>query len=163
MGWFRRGGSGARVAEVGQIRLAAPEEARRTLLRVTAEALILQDEAAAVIAGVRSRQPLGVLAPWGGPLVHRFFCLRDRLPPRCEAGDDERLRALLSTILHHHAMLVATALDFAAYEGQSEQLARQVDALDGLGAPGGWLEEVYAELTSSPTAPVEPSPRGAGP
>jgi len=38
------------------------------------------------------------------------------------------------------------ALDLLAYEWRSERIAEQVDALDGMGAPGRWLEELYAQL-----------------
>src|SRR5215211_7604319 len=122
------------------------EEPRRTLLRVTSEALILQDDADAVLAGVRGRQHMGILAPRAGPLVRRFFALRDLLPPRYDDPDAERWRALLDSILHHHALLLSMALDLLAYEWRSERIAEQVDALDGMGAPGRWLEELYAQL-----------------
>jgi hypothetical protein len=124
----------------------APEDPRSTLLRVTSEALILQDDADAVLAGVRTRQHMGVLAPRAGPLVRRFFALRDLLPQRYDDPDAERSRALLDSILHHHALLLSMALDLLAYEWRSERIAEQVDALDGMGAPGRWLEELYAEL-----------------
>jgi hypothetical protein len=129
----------------------AAVDPRRQLLAVTAEALILQDEAEAVLAGVRARQHMGVLAPRGGPLVHRFFCLRDRLPPHCDDPDAERLRACLDSILHHHAMMVSLALDLLASEWRSDRIANQVDAIDGLGEPGRRLEGVYAELMNAPT------------
>jgi hypothetical protein len=134
-----------------------PEDPCQTLLRVTSEALILQDDADAVLAGVRSRQHMGVLAPRAGPLVRRFFALRDLLPQRYDDPDAERSRALLDSILHHHALLLSMALDLLAYEWRSERIAEQVDALDGMGAPGLWLEELYAQLrvavsTSGPVA-----------
>lgn len=126
--------------------------AHRTLLAVTAEALILQDEAEAVVLGIRARQHMGLLAPRGGPLVRRFFCLRDRLPPHYDDPEAERLRASLDAILHHHAMLLSTAMDLLACEWRSERIARQVDALDGLGEPGRHLESVYAELMAHPAS-----------
>jgi hypothetical protein len=128
---------------------AVQEDPRRTLLRVTSEALILQDDADAVLAGVRTRQHMGILAPRAGPLVRRFFALRDVLPQRYDDPDAERWRALLDSILHHHALLVSMALDLLAYEWRSERIAEQVDALDGMGAPGRWLEDLYAELRSA--------------
>src|SRR5215211_374671 len=50
------------------------------------------------------------------------------------------------SILHHHALLLSMALDLLAYEWRSERITEQVDALDGMGAPGRWLEELYAQL-----------------
>lgn len=141
-------------------RLAAAE-ARRAMRRVAAEALILSDSGEQVIAGVRAREHLGQLAPRSGPLVRRFFALRDQLPPRYDDPDAERLRALLDAILHHHALLLTMALDLLAMEWRSEALSRQLDALDGLGAPARWLEEVYAELTAEdgPSPVDDPGPR----
>ena len=153
MAFFRR--RGQRLPAVEQVLLEVPEptaeEARGTLLRVAAEALILQDEADAVLAGVRSRQHMGVLAPRAGPLVRRFFAMRDLLPQRYADSDAERLRAVLDSILHHHALLLSMALDLLAYEWRSQRIAEQVDAIDGMGAPGGWLEDLYAELTAPGT------------
>src|SRR5215212_4619418 len=110
-------------------------EQRAALRRIAAEAVILQDEAESVIAGIRARQSLGTLAPRGGPVVRRFFALRDRLPRRCDDPDDERLREILDVTFHHHAMALATALEFCAVEWRSPEIARQVDAMDGLGPP----------------------------
>jgi hypothetical protein len=124
-------------------------EQRANLRRIAAEAVILQDEAEAVIAGIRARQSLGYLAPRGGPLVRRFFALRDRLPKRCDDPEDDRLRDIMDVTLHHHAMALATALEFCALEWRSAEIARQVDNLDGLGAPARRLDEVYATLKAS--------------
>ena len=44
-------------------------------------------------------------------------------------------------------MQVATALEFLAVAGRSEQLSRQVSTWGTLGAPARLLEEVYRELT----------------
>lgn len=122
---------------------------RAALLRLTAEAIILQDQAAEIIAGVRARQSLGLLAPRGGPIVHRFFCLRDSLAPHYDEPELERIRGVLDVVLHHDAMLLSTSLELLAYEWRSERLSRQIDSLDGLGTPGRWLEDVYAELAAS--------------
>lgn len=120
---------------------------QHTLLRkIAAEAVILQDQAEEVLHRVRARDALGEVAPRGGPLVHRFFRLRERLPKRCDDPGDERLRATLDVILHHHAMLVATSLDLLAYEWRSERVARSVETMEGFGEPGRRLDEVYAEL-----------------
>ena len=129
--------------------LTSPEqraEQHAALRRIAAEAVIVQDQAEDVLRRVRARDALGQVAPSGGPLVHRFFRLRDRLPQQCDDPQDERLRATLSVILHHHAMLVATAMDLLAYEWRSERVARSVETVDGFGDPGRRLDEVYAEL-----------------
>lgn len=125
---------------------------RAALLRLTAEAIIMQDEAAEIIAGVRARQSLGLLAPRSGPLVHRFFGLRDTLAPHYDDPDLERMRAVLDVVLHHDALLLSTSVELLAYEWRSERLSQQIDSLDGLGTPGRWLEEVYAELAATPAA-----------
>src|SRR4051794_26392644 len=53
---------------------------RPRLRRIVAEAVILQDKAEELLADVRLREPLGELAPRGGPLARRFFELRRQLP-----------------------------------------------------------------------------------
>ena len=90
--------------------------------RIAAEAVILQDEAEAVIQGARAREGLGFLAPRGGPLVRRFFGLRDLLPRACDDPADEERRRQLDAILHHHALAVWVALDLLAYEWRSEKV-----------------------------------------
>jgi hypothetical protein len=116
------------------------------LLRIAAQGVLLQDEAEAVLVAVSHHEHLGIVAPRGGPLVQRFFSLRDQLPSRCADPQLNRLRAVLDTIFYHHAMQVATALDFLALDGGSELLSRQVSGFTGLGAPAELLEEVYREL-----------------
>jgi hypothetical protein len=149
MAWFRRRPDPFVLVDVLEPSRTPVEERadqRATLRRIAAEAVILQDEAESVIAGIRARQSLGMLAPRGGPVVRRFFALRDGLPRRCDDPDDERLRAILDVTLHHHAMALATALEFCAVEWRSPEIARQVDAMDGLGPPARRLDEVYATL-----------------
>src|SRR5688572_6566064 len=91
MAWFRRRRTERFVlqdagppsaAEVAAADAARRAEQHRSLRRIAAEAVILQDEAEAVIQGIRARESLGYLAPRGGPLVRRFFALRDALPRR---------------------------------------------------------------------------------
>jgi hypothetical protein len=119
--------------------------------RIVAEAVILQDEAEAVVRGAQAREGLGFLAPRGGPLVRRFFGLRDLLPKACDDPADEELRRRLDAILHHHALAVWVALDLLACEWRSERIARQLDALDGLGEPAVELDQLYAQLAQRST------------
>jgi hypothetical protein len=123
-----------------------PSDPRAVMRRIAAEAVILQDEAEAVVRGARSRQGLGFLAPRGGPLVRRFFGLRDLLPKVCDDPTDDELRRQLDAILHHHALAVWVAMDLLACEWRSEKIARQLDALDGLGEPATQLDQLYRVL-----------------
>jgi hypothetical protein len=125
-----------------------PAPVRPLLLRIAAEALILSDRAEAVIRRIRAREGLGFVAPQAGPLIRRFFELRDLIPPSGAAPRDEQLRAELDAILHHHAMLLSIAMDLLAFEWRSERLGQQLDALDGMGEPAARLEEIYAELAA---------------
>ena len=128
-----------------------PSNPRAAMRRIVAEAVILQDEAEAVVRGAQAREGLGFLAPRGGPLVRRFFGLRDLLPKACEDPADEDLRRRLDAILHHHALAVWVALDLLACEWRSERIARQLDALDGLGEPAVELDQLYAQLAQRST------------
>ncbi len=125
-----------------------PDPVRPVLLKIAAEALIRSDEADTVIKGIRARQGLGFIAPVGGPLVRRFFELRDLLP-ECPDPRDDHLRRQLDSILHHHALLLSLAMELLAYEWRSDRLGYQIDALDGMGAPAVMLEEIYASLLAS--------------
>jgi hypothetical protein len=53
--------------------------------------------------------------------------------------------------LHHHALAVWVALDLLACEWRSERIARQLDALDGLGEPAVELDQLYAQLAQRST------------
>jgi len=128
-----------------------PSEPRAAMRRIAAEAVILQDEAEAVIRGAQAREGLGFLAPRGGPLVRRFFSLRESLPRACDDPADEDRRRRLDAILHHHALAVWVAMDLLACEWRSERIARQLDALDGLGTPAVQLDQLYAELAGRST------------
>ncbi|HEY9469205.1 MAG TPA: hypothetical protein VIQ76_06270 [Propionibacteriaceae bacterium] len=128
-----------------------PSNPRAAMRRIVAEAVILQDEAEAVVRGAQAREGLGFLAPRGGPLVRRFFGLRDLLPKACEDPADEDIRRRLDAILHHHALAVWVALDLLACEWRSERIARQLDALDGLGEPAVELDQLYAQLAQRST------------
>lgn len=122
-------------------------DVRPALRRIAAEALILQDEAELVIRSARGREGMCVVARRGGPLVRRFFSLRDLLPA-AGAAPDVQLRARLDAILHHHALAVSLALELLACEGRSARMAALLDGLEGLGRPALDLEQIYAELTS---------------
>jgi hypothetical protein len=129
----------------------SPVDPRAAMRRIAAEAVILQDQAEAVLRGARAREGLGFLAPRGGPLVRRFFSLRDLLPKSCQDPADDELRRQLDAILHHHALAVWVALDLLAYEWRSEKIGRQLDTLDGLGEPAAHLDRLYAELAGRAT------------
>ena len=119
---------------------------RAVLRRTAAEAVILQDQAESVLADVRGHGHLGLIAPRGGPLVRRFFALRDALPRSCADPDDERLRHVLDVALHSHALVVSMSMDLLAYEWRSPRLADVVGRIDGLGAAAIALDAAYAEL-----------------
>jgi hypothetical protein len=53
--------------------------------------------------------------------------------------------------LHHHALAVWVALDLLACEWRSERIARQLDALNGLGEPAVELDQLYAQLAQRST------------
>lgn len=125
--------------------LPAPDPSA-LLRRVAAEALILQDEAEAVLAGIADGDQLGIAAPRGGPLIRRFFALSDELPRVVAQPRQRQLAESLRTILIHHAMQLSTALDFLAVSWRSDLIARQVAQMGGLGEPAELLEAYYREL-----------------
>jgi hypothetical protein len=129
---------------------AAPVDERALLRRVAAEAVILQDQAESVLAQIRAHGHLGFIAPRGGPLVRRFFALREELPGCCTDPDDERLRHVLEVALHSHALVVSMSMDLLAYEWRSPRLADVVGRIEGLGAAGVALDAAYAELALAP-------------
>lgn len=118
------------------------------LFDVVTEAVILQDEAEAVLVSVSRGEHLGLVAPRGGPLVHRFFSLRDRLPTPTDPRLS-RLSADLGTILEHHALQVATSLEFLAVAGRSPVATQRLDSFRGLGRPAALLDEIYTELKAA--------------
>jgi hypothetical protein len=147
-------GAVEQLGGTGQTQIGRPDplsNPRAAMRRIVAEAVILQDEAESVLRGAQAREGLGFLAPRGGPLVRRFFGLRDLLPKACDDPADEALRRRLDAILHHHALAVWVALDLLACEWRSERIARQLDALDGLGEPAVELDQLYAQLAHRST------------
>jgi hypothetical protein len=166
---FRRRVTGRLVAAADQredLRQAVshvaivPDEATRAeaaarLLRIVAEAVVLQDKAAELMDRIRDREPLADLAPRGGPLATRFFELRRLLPPPADL-QMARQCAAVSVVLDHHGMLITMALQMLSMDWSSPAIVDQLERLDGLGAPAQRLDAVYAELAAG-------QPRGAGP
>ena len=129
-------------------RAAAREQAWRELRAIVAEAVIWQDAANEVLIAISRREPLAELAPRGGPLVRKFCQLRDRLP----VSDDPELRRItdvLGPVLHHHALMLSSALDMLAVDWRSERLVEELERITGLGAPAERLELIRAELVAS--------------
>jgi hypothetical protein len=116
---------------------------RARLLRIVAEAVVLQDKAVELLADIRTREPLAELAPRGGPLVRRFCELRDRLP---ESDDRElrRITEVVGPVLDHHALMLSSSLDMLAVDWRSERIVEE-----GLGAPAERLDGIYARLAGT--------------
>jgi hypothetical protein len=122
------------------------DASRARLRRIVAEAVLLQDQAAELLAEIRDRRPLSVLAPRGGPMATRFFELRRELPPPADL-DTARQCAIVSVVLDHHGTLIVTALQMLSMDWRSDAIVEQLERLDGLGAPAIRLDAVYDELT----------------
>jgi hypothetical protein len=121
------------------------DASRARLRRIVAEAVLLQDKAAELLAEVRDRRPLSALAPRGGPMASRFFELRRQLPPPADL-DMARQCATVSVVLDHHGTLIVTALQLLSMDWRSDAIVEQLERLDGLGAPAIRLDAVYDEL-----------------
>ena len=142
---LRRAVSRVVVATDEDPRSVARADPRAQLLRVVAEAVVLQDRAQEVIEDIRVQAPLGDVAPRGGPLARRFFELRRELPPA--AGPEmARQCETVSAVLDHHGMLLTEAMTLLSVAWRSPVLAEQLERLDGLGTPAERLDAVYAEL-----------------
>jgi hypothetical protein len=120
-------------------------DARAQLLRIVAEAVILQDQAVDVLAAIREHEPLCEVAPRGGPLARRFFTLRRGLPAPLD-GDMARQCETARVVLDHHGRVITYALELLAMEWRSQAIGAQLDRLDGLGSPADRLDALYAEL-----------------
>ncbi|HYP46050.1 MAG TPA: hypothetical protein VEQ66_12725 [Propionibacteriaceae bacterium] len=129
-------------------------DAAVALLRIAAEAVILQDEAEAALLRIRRRESLGEIAPRAGPLVRRFFALRDDLPTGLHREEQAQLRDQMAAILHSHAMALSVAMEFLAQEWRSPVLARQLDELTDLGAPARRLDEIHRLLAGASAPPA---------
>jgi hypothetical protein len=152
VGWLLRWLRGEPAVLRDSLPAAPPVDERAALRRIVAEAVILQDQAEAVLVQIRGHGHLGHIAPRGGPLVRRFFSLRDTLPSRCTDPDDERLRHVVDVALHSHALVLSMAMDLLAYEWRSPRLADAVGRIEGLGAAAVALDAAYAELSGDPAA-----------
>jgi hypothetical protein len=115
------------------------------LRRIAAEAVILQDDAEALLRDVRAREPLAELAPRGGRLTSRFLALGTALP-RSSDPCVCRIAARLHEVLDHHALMLSASLDLLAVCSRSERLEDEVDRIAGLGRPARWLEDIRLEL-----------------
>ena len=130
-------------------------ESRRRLRAVVAEALILQDDAEALLLSLRERPTLREVAPPGRQLRSRFVELREALPAPADPAL-ERHCAAVRAILHHHVLLLKTSLGFLAAEGCCERFAEELDGIQGLGAPARRLESIWAEVRAWPEPPAIP-------
>src|SRR3954454_12372190 len=130
--------------DVTGVVLSEPD-ARGRLRRIAAEAVLLQDQAEEVLAGIAAREALGAMAPRGGPLATRFFALRLQVPRPLDPLMERRCETL-RVILDHHGTVLATALEMLASEWRSPAVADQLERLTGLGAPAERLDALYAEL-----------------
>jgi|SRR5215210_660929 len=115
------------------------------LRAIVAEAVIWQDEAEAVLAEIRDRQPLADVAPRGGPLISRFVALACRLPESSDP-DIRRHTTVLRTVFDHHALMLKSSMEMLAFDWRSDRIVEQIEKIDGLGAPATWLEAVREEL-----------------
>jgi hypothetical protein len=137
--------SSVTVLDDDDVSPAARPDPRARLRKIVAEAVILQDEALELVADVRRREPLGELAPRGGPLARRFFELRRQLP-RVADRDIARQCETASVVLDHHGRVITYALELLAADWRSDAIVDQLERLDGLGAPAEKLDALYAEL-----------------
>jgi hypothetical protein len=123
----------------------SPDDRRAQLLRIVAEAVVLQDKAVELLADIRRREPLAELAPRGGPLARRFFELRRTLPAPADL-EMARQRETASVVLDHHGTVITYALELLAMDWCSQAIVAQLERLDGLGEPAERLDALYAEL-----------------
>ena len=129
-------------AEVSPV---AELDRRRQLLRIVAEAVVLQDKAVDLLADIRRREPLAELAPRGGPLARRFFELRRALPPPADPEMAHQCETA-GVVLDHHGTVITYALELLAMDWRSHAIVAQLERLGGLGEPAERLDALYAEL-----------------
>jgi hypothetical protein len=134
---------------------AARLDAWRSLRRIVAEALILQDAAEALLLELRDNRNLGAVAPPCGTLMARLGVLGRALPLCGDPVIDGHTRAL-RTILDHHVLMLNSARALLAAEWRSERLTEQLDRIDGLGPPAQRLERIRAEILRASEPLLEP-------
>ena len=120
---------------------------RAQLLRIVAEAVVLQDQAVELLGAISRREPLSEVARRGGPLARRFFELRRQLPPAADRGMARHCEAA-GVVLDHHGRVITYALELLAMEWRSQAIVAQLERLDGLGEPAERLDALYAELAA---------------
>jgi hypothetical protein len=131
---------------MGRVDVLAPRASELALLRrIAAEALILQDDAEALLRQIRAREPLAELAPRGGRLSSRFLALGAALPVSQDLYVREYVTRLRE-ILDHHMLMLSASLDLLAVAWRSERLEDEIDRITGLGRPARWLEDLRFEL-----------------
>jgi hypothetical protein len=131
---------------MGGVDVLAPRASELALLRrIAAEALILQDDAEALLRQIRAREPLAELAPRGGRLSSRFLALGAALPVSQDLYVREYVTRLRE-ILDHHTLMLSASLDLLAVAWRSERLEDEIDRITGLGRPARWLEDLRFEL-----------------
>jgi hypothetical protein len=139
--------SSVAFSEGDELPTAVRVDRRARLRRIVAEAVILQDQADELLADVRRREPLGELAPIGGPLARRFFELRRQLPLAAD-GELARQCETASVVLDHHGKVITYALELLAEEWRSDNIVDQLERLEGLGPPADRLDALYTELAN---------------
>ena len=107
--------------------------ARAALRRIADEAILLQGLTEDILAGIRERRSLAELARPGGALIARFVALRTEVPEPADARLREAAQTLRET-LDHHALMLSSSLDLLG-DLRPDLAGRQLDELDGLGAP----------------------------
>lgn len=126
---------------------APPPDPVLILRGIAVEAVILQDEAEAILRDIQAHKSLGSIAPRAGPLVRRFFALSDQLPSVVTQPHLAQLKDELAAILQHHAMALSVAMEFLADEWRSSAMARHVEDFADLGPPARRLDQICAQLT----------------
>jgi hypothetical protein len=121
------------------------EAAWAALRRIVAEAVILQDQAEALLIELRDERDLAAVAPPAGRIMQRYVRLRHALPA-CGDAEMDRQTAVLRTIFDHHVLMLNSCRALLAAEWRSERLAAQLDRIDGLGPPAAKLDRVRAEI-----------------
>jgi hypothetical protein len=137
------GVSGVRFVDGADAR-AEDEAARAALHRIVERAVLMQDLAEDILAGVRERRSLAELARPGGALISGFIELRAAVPEPADPVLREAAGTLRET-LDHHAVMLSCSLDLLG-DLRPERVSDQLDQIDGLGAPARRLCALQAQL-----------------